>query len=457
MKKVLILVGVVAAIVVLVVVSVNKTRLRGTKVYEEKARRIETLVSTVKASGDIEPRVFVNISSQVPGEIKELRVEEGDRVDKGDVLVQLDKKQFEANVARLNANLQMTRINLEGEKKALVTYRGALNRLVKLASALVVSQEKLDSAQLQFDASSTRVQSLKEQILQAEADLFKARDELGKTTIRSPMGGLVTRVNAKLGEQVIIGTMNNPGTSILVLSDMSELLAEVKVDETEVTQVSPGDKATVTVDAIEKHAFKGVVTEIAHTAIKERDVSRFVVKVSLADDSSTATQAQREIPLPDDARNNTRALSSLRPGMSAHAAIKVASSDHALVVPIQAVIWRKRGDVEAALEKSDGKPASSGALAAEAPDPDGSDEEEIDAVDPAQDEEVEVLFVDRDGKAEMVQVRTGLSDEFNVEILDASLQPGDLVVIGPYRTLKKLEHDEAIARVEKDEDLSENK
>ncbi|MFQ5701621.1 MAG: efflux RND transporter periplasmic adaptor subunit [Acidobacteriota bacterium] len=451
MKKVLILTGVLAAIVALVVVSVTQARRHGTKVYEEEAKRVDELVSTVKASGEIQPRVFVNVSSQVPGEIVGLRVQEGDHVKKGDILVQLDPKQYRSNVDRLEANLRIARINLDREKTALATYKHALDRQLRLASAEIVSRENLENAQLQYDTSRIQVRALEEQILQAQADLAKARDELAKTTIRAPMDGLVTRVNAKLGEQVIIGTMNNPGTSILVLSDMSELLAEVKVDETEVTQVTPGDKATVTVDAIENHDFDGVVTEIAHTALKERDVSRFVVKVSLRETPGGQMEARRELPLPAGAKIGPT-LASLRPGMSAHAAIEVASKAHALVVPIQAVIERKRGDVETALEESAGKESeTSGTLAAEA-----DDTASAGGVPPGvRDEDVEILFVDRDGRAEMMPVKTGLSDEFNVEILDAALQPGDHVVVGPYRTLKKLKHGERLVRVEKDEELEE--
>ena len=137
--------------------------------------------------------------------------------------------------------------------------------------------------------------------------------------------------------------------------------------------------------------------------------------------------------------------------MSAHAAIQVASKNNALVVPIQAVIEKKRGDVEETLEKKSEEPDGAGPLAAEI-DTDSASS----GIPPVQDEMIEVIFVDRDGKAEMVPVRTGLSDEFNVEILDAPLQAGDFVVIGPYRSLKKLEHGESIVRAEKDEDLDED-
>jgi len=466
MKKVLILIGIAVVLVAVVVVSAKQATRKGTKVYEEEAKTVDRLVSTVKASGEIQPRVYVNISSQVPGEIVELRVKEGDRVRRGDVLLQLDPRQYRSSVERLEANVRMAGINLEREKTALATYQSTLRRQEALARDQVVSAEALDQARLQVDTARITAQSLEETIRQADADLVKSRDELSKTTIRAPMDGLVTRVNAKLGEQVIIGTMNNPGTVILVLSDMSELLAEVRVDETEVAQVRAGQSSRVTVDAVEERSFEGLVTEIAHTAIKERDVSRFTVKVSVSGGEAAADGPAQELPLADEP-GAKKGLASLRPGMSAHAAIEVATTTNALVVPIQAVLERTRREVEKALsgegtDEKDGKQskaaANGDAAAADgrAASADGAARSAGKGSAAADEETVDVLFVDRNGKALLVKVITGLSDEFNVEIKNgAGLQPGDKVVVGPYRTLKKLKHGDAIVQADKDEDLKE--
>ncbi len=454
MKKVLIITGIVAVLAVLVVVSAKQVARKGTKVYEEEAKKVDTLVSTVKASGEIEPKVYVNISSQVPGEIVDLRVKEGDRVHKGDILLQLDPDQYQSSVNRLEANLRLARINLEREKISLATYESTLRRQEALAKEKIVSEDALEQVRLQAETSRVQVQAYEEQIRQAEADLEKSRDELAKTTIRAPMDGLVTKVNAKLGEQVIIGTMNNPGTVILVLSDMSELLAEVRVDETEVTLVRPGQEAVVTVDALEDEQFDGTVTEIAHTAMKENDVSRFAVKVSLAPTPPAGSPpGAQELPVPVKTGRRT-GLAALRPGMSAHAAIEVARKEGPIVVPIQAVIQRKRKDVDEALSgKEAGNAAGEGegSIAAEPArtEPSTMKEQELG------DQNVDVIFVDRDGKAVMIPVKTGMSDEFDVELVDAPIQAGDKVVVGPYRTLKKLKHGDAVVPVEKDEDLKE--
>lgn len=462
MKKLLIVLGIVVVLGGVVFVSVQQAVRKGTKVYEEDAKRVDSLVSSVKASGEIQPKVYVNISSQVPGQIVELRVKEGDKVATGDILLQLDPEQYRSTVTRLEANLRMARINLEREKATLKTHEATLRRQEQLATSMIVSAESLDQARLLTDTTAIQIRAYDEQISQADADLGKARDELSKTTIRAPMGGLATRVNAKLGEQVIIGTMNNPGTVILVLSDMSEMLAEVRVDETEVGGVRAGQKAVVTVDAVEGRKFEGTVTEIAHTAMKDRDVSRFTVKITLSGKTQAAGgPAARELPLPDETGPGPAREGELRPGMSAHAAITVATREDAVVVPIQAVVGRKRKDVETALaaaEQTRGKAKEpAGALVAgESPaSPDGANRKVAPSETAADKEEVDVVFLDRNGKAEMVQVKPGLSDEFTVELLGAPVQPGDKIVVGPYRTLKKLKHGEAVVKVEKDEDLKE--
>jgi HlyD family secretion protein len=437
MKKILAFAVIAAVLTAVVLFSVRQAVRKGARVYEEEAKQVATLVSSVKASGEIQPKVYVNISSQVPGQIVELRVKEGDRVRTGDILLQLDPEQYRSSVARLEANLRLSGINLDREKTSLATHEATLRRQEALAKDLIVSAEALDQARLLRDTSLIQIRAYEEQIRQAEADLVKSKDELAKTTIRAPIDGLATRVAAKLGEQVIIGTMNNPGTVILVLSDMSEMLAEVRVDETEVGGVKAGQKAVVTVDAVEKHTFDGVVAEIAHTAMKDRDVSRFTVKISLAEPGSAGE---------------------LRPGMSAHAAIEVASKDGALVVPLQAVVSRKKKEVDEGLKTAAGGPSrknESGSIAAEKRPPDGGEAASGTGDAPADKDEVDIIFADRGGKAEMIPVKTGLSDEFTVELIGAPVAAGDKIVIGPYRTLKKLKHGEAITKVEKDEDLKE--
>jgi HlyD family secretion protein len=428
MKKILLAAGVIGLIGVVVAVSLRRASGgRGVRVYMEDVAVQPRLLATVAASGEIRPRVEVNISSQVPGQIVDLAVEEGDRVAAGQVLVQLDPERHRSEVLRLEAQLRMFSVNMEKERVSLKNAEVTLGRQEALHAQKIVSDEALDLARLAVDAGRITLRSLEEQVRQAEADLVRARDDLAKTTLRAPIGALVSRVNAKVGEQVIIGTMNNPGTVILTLSDMTEVLAEVRVDETDVTQVKPGQRAEVRVDAVEGHAYEGRVESIGNAAVREGTVSRFPVKILLA---------------APDAR--------LRPGMSAHAAVEVDERRDVLAVPLQALVRRSLKDFLARPEDLAKRP--SGVEAAAEPGAGGAPTagEGLEAGKDPKREQVQVALVDRGGRAEMVKVRTGISDAFRVEILEG-LREGDRLILGPYRRLRSLKNGDPVRRVEKEE------
>jgi HlyD family secretion protein len=427
MKKILIAVLALAVLGTIVGLSLKqRSGGRGVKVYMEEAAKQARLLATVSASGEIKPRVEVNISSQVPGQIVQLTVDEGDQAKAGHVLVQLDPQRYRSEVQRLEALLRMYSVNVEKEDVALKMSEVSLKRQEALHSQKIVSDEILDQAHLQVDSGTIGLRSLDEQVRQAEADLGRARDDLSKTTLKAPISGLVSRLNAKVGEQVIIGTMNNPGTVILTLSDMTEVLAEVRVDETEVTQVKPGQAAKINVDAVEGRQYDGVVESISNAALREGTVSRFPVKVRLTS--------------PD-------AL--LRPGMSAHAAIEVEEKKDILAIPLQAMVRRSLkdylaegadsrrsgGSIEAAQAKKAGGPAAAGG--------------EFEGKDPER-EQVQVVFVEKSGRVRMVRVRTGISDAFRAEAVEG-IGPGDHIVLGPYRALRSLKNGDYVRRVEKSE------
>jgi HlyD family secretion protein len=384
-------------------------------------------VATVSASGEVRPREEVNISSQVSGQIVELRVEEGDIVSQGEILVQLDPERYRSELQRLEATLRMTSVEVEKEDVALRTSESNLRRLESLYTQKIISDEAVEQARLQVDSGRISLRSRDEQVKQVEADLARARDDLSKTTLRAPMGGLVTQVNAKVGEQVIIGTMNNPGTVILTLSDMSAVLAEVRVDETDVTSVKPGQPAEIHVDAVQDDVYRGEVESISNAALREGTVSRFPVKVSIDN---------------PDAR--------LRPGMSAHASIQVDERTAVVAIPLQALVKRSLKDYREAANGA-GQP---GDLQA-APDGGASGKSGGDSGDGAADvdadrEQIQVVLADREGKVDMVKVTTGISDAFLVEIIDG-LEEGDRVILGPYRRLRSLKNGDLVQRVERSE------
>ncbi len=419
-----------AILLVIVVASLRQaTSGRGTKVFMEEASILPSLVATVSASGEVRPREEVNISSQVSGQIFELRVEEGDRVRRGDVLVQLDPERYRSEVLRLEAQLRMANVEIEREEVGLRTSESNPRRLEALYAQKIISDDQVEQARLTVDSGRIALKSRIEQVKQAEADLARARDDLSKTTLRAPMGGLVTAVNAKVGEQVIIGTMNNPGTVILTLSDMTEVLAEVRVDETDVTSVEPGQEAEVRVDAVHEGAYDGKVETIGNAALRDGTVSRFPVKIKILD---------------PDAR--------LKPGMSAHASIQVDERREIVAIPLQALVRRSLKDFQAT---GDGPRAGGGAnagesAAGEAHASEGGSSGGGDAgVDPER-EQVQVVLLEQDGKVRMVKVETGISDAFRVEIIEG-VAKGDRVILGPYRKLRSLKNGDLVQRAERSE------
>jgi HlyD family secretion protein len=253
---------------------------------------------------------------------------------------------------------------------------------------------------------------------------------LKKTTLISPIDGVVTQLNAELGEMTITGTMNNPGTVIMTVSDLGEILAEVDVDETRVVQVSPGKRARVVVDAVgEMHPYEGKVVEIAGTAVKRQgsEVQVFPVKIAL--------------DTPDER---------LRPGMTAKARIETQRADGAVVVPIQSVLVKPKKEVEETLQArakgdkgKEKKPAADAAVAAEPaslpPAQDTGSAKKVEA------DQREVVFTVVDGKAVLTPVRTGISDDTDVAVVEG-LKPGDRLVTGPYRAIKKLKDGEAVKK-----------
>lgn len=443
-QKVLMGAGVVVVLGAIVTASVfSKKKETGTEVYLEKAAKGD-LASSVSGTGRIEARTKVNIQSSVIGEIVGLPVKEGDTVRKGDLLVQIDPERYRSEVDRLVASLKLQRIALEQAELELADAQRTLRRQNDLwTNGGIVSRELLDRAELGEKSAQINVRSLTERIAQAGADLSKARDELSKTTIRSPIDGTVTQLNAEQGEITLTGTMNNPGTVIMIVSDMSAILAEVDVDETRVVKVEAGQISRISVDAVsDSKPHYGKVAEIAGSAVKRpgTDVQVFEVKIALDD---------------VDAR--------LKPGMTARARIETQKAVGAVTVPIQSVLLRSSKEVDQALsgEKDDAKDDKKGkektagdAAAADlepdaAPEPEGKREGDETVSAPSSlrqsrtGDEREVVFKVVDGKAKLVPVTTGVSDETNVVIVEGIVE-GDTVVTGPYRALKSLKHDEKI-------------
>jgi HlyD family secretion protein len=363
----------------------------------------------VKSSGVVDPRVKVNLSAHVVGKIEQLMVEEGQAVEAGDPVLVLERQAFLSASQDWQARLRQARLDVEQARVDLADAELRLSRSERLADQGVVSREDLDSSRLAATAAGIRLQRSEEAVRQAAADLDKARDDLAKTTVFSPLGGRVITLNAEVGETVYPATMNNPASVVATIADLSEVLAVIDVDETEVVYVELGQAAELLVDALPDRTYQGRVVEIGSSGFSrpdQPDVTFFSVKVLFVE--------------PDPA---------LRPGMSVRAEVITAAPGDALVVPIQSVVER---------------PPLAAAGAGEAADGDARDDDDADDA-----EEVQVVFVVADGEARQRPVETGLSDETHVEIV-SGLEAGEAVVSGPYRTLRDLDDGDAV-RVEENE------
>ena len=395
MKKVLI--GLVVAVVLagIVFASVRAHgREQGTKVYAEPVTRRE-VAQIVKASGELEPRVKVNISAHVIGKIDRLYVEEGDRIEKGKPFLRLEQQAFIAQRDQWAAQLSSARTAVQQAEVSLADSRVKLNRAQRLIGEGIATHEQLEAAQLAETSARLRLDEAHESVHQTQANLTNAQDALSKTTIYAPLTGRVIVLNAKQGEVVVSGTMNNPASVIGTIADMSEILATVDVDETEIVNVHPGQAAVLKVDAVPSKEYHGKVVEVGSSGFNrpaQPDVTFFKVKI-LLDDAD-----------PD-----------LRASMSVRAEIHTTAHPNSLVVPIQAVVEREP------LGKDGAKAGSAS----------------------GKDEEVKVVFAIEGGKARQRPVETGISDETHVELL-SGVKPGEQVVTGPYRTLKDLKDGDAV-------------
>lgn len=400
-RKWLLGLGLLLLVAVIVIASVRGGGGRdAVRVYAQPVAR-RSITQSVKASGQIHPRVKVNISAHVVGKIEKLFVRDGDAIRAGEPFLELERESFLAVRDDARAQLAMAQTELEQAQVALADQRVKRARAERLHAESIASKETLESAQLEHSSAELRVRAAREGVTQGRALLDKAEDDLRKTTIFSPLTGRVIALNAEQGEVVVSGTMNNPASVIGTVADLSEVLAEVDVDETEVVDLRPGLAAEVVVDALPDVRYAGRVVEVGssgYTKPTQPDVQFFRVKILLE--------------RPDDR---------LRPGMSARAEVQVAIHADALTVPIQAVV--ERTPVEAA-------GASAGAAAATTAEPAG-------ARPSGDQDEVPVAFVVDAGKVRQRPVKTGVSDATDVEVVEG-LKEGERVVTGPYRSLKKL-------------------
>jgi HlyD family secretion protein len=389
-KKTLIIMAVIVVILAVVALNLRSQREKTVKVTVEKVKK-QDLTSIVSASGEVKPKKNVNISAQVPGRIIKIAVEEGQEVKAGDFLLKLDSTQYEANADRDRNFIQASQADLIQAEARLQRDKSAYDRQQKLYEEQLISKDTLESFKVQYDVTQAQVNSIRFQIKQAEANLKSTLDNLNKTVFNSPINGMITSLKVEEGETAIIGTMNNPGTVLMTIADLSIMEVEVEVDETDVVGVKLGQEANVRVDAFPETVFKGKVTEIGSSALQ---------KVT----GGTTTQEAKDFKVVVTLENPSQRL---KPGLSASADIITAKKQGVLAVPISSLVLRD-------------KPAAAGA----ADKPDAKKEEEG-------------VYVVEGGRVKFVPVEKGISGGMNIEITSGLKESQDIVT-GPYAALREL-------------------
>lgn len=434
-KKHIVLIAVAVVVAVLVIVNLRARQERALPVQvEDVARRDLTMM--ISASGSIRPERKVDISASTIGKVTRVAVEEGDRVEKGQFLVQIDPVELESTVARLEAALAAARAN---EKQAASQAEQAKNDYER-ARALFEggnrTSQEVEAAKTNYDVAVNRLEAIRHEIVQQRASLDAARHSLKEVTITAPMSGVVTRRNVEEGEIAIMGTLNNAGTVLLTIADLSTIEAEVEVDETEVTNISLGDRAKVTLDAFPDTSFAAKVTEIGNSPI-----------VAMASASQQGVDFKVVLTLEGTVPN-------VRPGLSADAEITVAEATGVPAIPIQSLTARRKRDLDRAQadgakrrgEKREkagsgsaqGPAAATGAAAdtgkapvgagASAPADTGGNDAET---------EIEGVFVVKDGRARFRPVTVGISSQKYFEVR-SGLEPGERVVVGNFKAIREL-------------------
>ena len=370
---------------------------KGVAVEVEKVARRD-VVARVKATGEINPKRKVEIQSKVIGEIVALPVREGDPVRAGQVVVEIEKKTYEAARDQAAAALGQATVNLERSRAELANAELSLERITRLHREGIATQDALDQSRLARDSAEIAVRSQQEAIRQARSAYQRAVEDLDRTTIRAPMDGFVTALNVEQGETAVMGTMNFQGSVLMVIGDLSEMVAEVEVAESEVVPIALGQDAAIHLDAFADTPLAGKVVEIGASGVRQGDVVRFRVKVGLSE--------------PDPR---------VRPGMTARVEITTKRAVGVVGVPQQAVQSRWLDEAGKEVERREGDTGQ---------------------------REITAVFV-RDGvKAARKEVTTGVHDELWVEVR-TGLAAGDEIITGPYRALRKMKAGDPVRLADK--------
>ncbi|HXN54829.1 MAG TPA: efflux RND transporter periplasmic adaptor subunit [Myxococcales bacterium] len=421
-------------ILALAVLGVGFATVQGLRPHPPPAVEVTTspvkrgpVTRTVTAAGHLQAVATVKVSSNISGDLLALAVKEGDRVKKGQVLGQIDKRLYESQVIQFRAAVQAARAQADQARIALEQSRRDLARVRSLVEQKLASDSDLEKADTQVKSQEGALAAAKEAVSQNDGQLGTALYNVSRATLLAPLEATVLELDHKVGERIRGSDLSED--VVLLLGGLDEMEVKAEVGEHEVVAVHDGDESTIDIDAFPDRQFHGRVSAVAKNAqIKnpgtDAEVTTFFVRVAMLDSPPGAL-----------------------PGMSTAVSINSATHDNVLMVPIQAVTSRE------AKKKEEKAPAREGSLvatsgAAAAPAPGGKPGEPPTVAATGKPKQVKVVFVLKDGKVEMREVKIGIASRTDVEILDG-LAEGETVVEGPYRTLARELSDGQPAKVAK--------
>ena len=449
-KKIALIVGGVLLLLAIVGFSVQQSRKGVVPVQTGKVVK-EDLTAVVTASGEIKPKVYVNIGANAFGKITHLYVKEGDRVKRGQMLATIENVQPEADVNATKAAVNTSQTDYVAAQAAVNTGVAELrqaeaeyeraeldyNRSKSLYEQQLIAKSDYDTKKAAYDTASAQLNQAKAKLAQARAqqdsanmrikqnaaNLTRVTDVLSKTEYSAPFDGVITNLPVREGETVVIGIQNAPGSTLMTLADTSVITAEVKVDETDIVNVKLGQPADVTIDAIPKQHFNGVVTEIGNNAVIRS------TGVSTAQSTSSSQEA-KDFKVVVTLQNPP---DNLLPGLSTTARVTTSTRNGVLAIPIQALTVRLRSDLDTDKDKKTKDKDKDKVVQASAKDDKGTAKS-----DPK--EELQGVFVLKNKKdAIFVPVTTGVAGTTDIEVT-GGLQEGDEIVTGSYKTLRTLKN-----------------
>jgi HlyD family secretion protein len=428
-----ILIPLAAVVLVAVVVSILRSGDKAEAKVETQQVQEKDLTALVNCSGTIQPKRKVDVSANAMGTIVHLAVVEGQHVSQGDLLMEIDPSEYDAAVKALEAAINSARAELKLAEASLDKAIQDRDRAEELFQEELASEEQLATARTNARIEEARVEAARHRITQYEANLTKAHHDLTKVTITAPMTGVITRLNVEEGENAIMGTLNNPGTVLLVIADLGTMEAWVEVDETEVVKVAIGQVAEVKIDAFPDQEFTGKVTEIGNSPLRVRTGA-----------SREAVDFEVKITLDGTVPN-------IRPGLSAKAEITVADRLKALAVPLGSVTVREWPLEDSDIRSYTGSRARKQKAALEefgfGVKDSGRDTTNAAAADIKR-EETEGVFVLVDGFVKFMPVEIGIAGEDDFEVL-SGLTEGQTVVTGPFRILRQLKDGALVEELDK--------